>query len=301
MKQITFMAVTAILLLVVFITGAFTGGCRMQPGEGFAIYLTEGDIAPEDIISLVSIKITDKPIIGSGDIVTYNMQTYEMKLTQEAFERLKTLQIPVQGTSFIVCAGRKPVYQGAFWTPVSSISYSGVTVWKPYDNDIKPVITLSLGYPGPSFYSGEDPRNNAVLMSALEKEGKLISRYTIADVESLPRSFKGYELYSWQEKETWHFTLITGTNRNKSLEEVTSGEDYVSEAGFIKITVTDVTDMETIISKIPAGESVSWLADLRAVENPVSLQFGLPPEETIRIIKDGAVKYRVDLIVEGDW
>jgi hypothetical protein len=28
----------------------------------------------------------------------------------------------------------------------------------------------------------------------------------------LPHSMKGYELYSWQADEQWHFTLITGTN-----------------------------------------------------------------------------------------
>jgi len=138
-------------------------------------------------------------------------------------------------------------------------------------------------------------------MFALEKDGKLVARYTINDIESLPRSMKGYELYSWKEGETWYFTLITGTNRNKSPEEITSGEDYISEIGFTRIKVADVKDLETIISKIPAKESVSWLANLRAEEIPVSVQFGLPPKETIQTIKDWATKNSVDLMVEGDW
>jgi hypothetical protein len=301
MKKIVLVAVSAAAMLLVFITGILTGGCSPNREEGFAIYLTEGDIAPEDISSLLGVKITDKPIIGAGDIVAYNMQTHEMKLTAEAFARLKALQVPVYGTSFIVCAGRQPVYQGAFWTPVSSISYNGVTIWKPYDVDTKPVIALSLGYPGASFYSGEDPRNNARLMFVLERDGKLISKYTIQDIESLPRSMKGYELYSWQAGEAWHFTLITGTNRNKSPDEVTSGEDYISEVGFIKISVTDVKNLEAVVSKIPAKESVSWLADLRAEENPATIQFGLPPEETVQAVKGWAVKYGIDLIVEGYW
>lgn len=288
-------------MLMVFITGILTGGCRSTGGEGFAIYLTEEDIAPEDISSLLGVKITDKPFIGADDIISYNMQTHEIKLTTEAFARLKALQVPVQGTSFMVCVGRQPVYQGAFWTPISSISYSGVTIWKPYENDTKPVIELSLGYPGSSFYSGEDPRNNARLMFALEKDGKLVSKYTIQDIESLPRPMKGYELYSWQEGETWHFTLITGTNRNKSPEEITSGEDYISEASFIKIMVTDVRDLETVISKMPAKESVSWLANLRDDVIPVSVRFGLPPQETVQTIKDAAQKYEIDLAVEGNW
>jgi len=54
----------------------------------------------------------------------------------------------------------------------------------------------------------------------------------------LPRSMKGYELYSWQEQGQWHFTLITGTNRNKQLEEIISDGNTVSEDGWVKIHVT---------------------------------------------------------------
>jgi hypothetical protein len=34
-------------------------------------------------------------------------------------------------------------------------------------------------------------------------------------------SMKGYELYSWQDGNTWKFSLLTGTNREKSLDEET--------------------------------------------------------------------------------
>ena len=33
-------------------------------------------------------------------------------------------------------------------------------------------------------------------------------------------SMKGYELYSWQEGNTWKFSLLVGTNREKSLDEI---------------------------------------------------------------------------------
>ena len=38
------------------------------------------------------------------------------------------------------------------------------------------------------------------------------------------RSLKGFEIYSWQEKGEWCFSLHTGTNRMKTFEEVTAEE-----------------------------------------------------------------------------
>ncbi|MEK0337566.1 MAG: hypothetical protein QQN41_09055, partial [Nitrosopumilus sp.] len=43
----------------------------------------------------------------------------------------------------------------------------------------------------------------------------------------IPKSMKGYELYSFpvQSEEEWYFTLITGTNRLKTFPEITSDEN----------------------------------------------------------------------------
>ncbi len=40
--------------------------------------------------------------------------------------------------------------------------------------------------------------------------------------QSLPRSMKGYELYSWKSGTAWRFTLITGTTRLTTLAELAS-------------------------------------------------------------------------------
>ena len=100
-------------------------------GEGFAIYLTRDDIPPEKMEMLSHVEIADQPIISIQDIITYNAQTHEIKLTDAAFERISRLEVPVRGKSFLVCVDKAPVYWGAFWTPISSISFDGVTIWKP--------------------------------------------------------------------------------------------------------------------------------------------------------------------------
>ena len=74
----------------------------------------------------------------------------------------------------------------------------------------------------------------------------------------LPRSMKGYELYSWPVEDTWHFTLITGTNRNKTLEEVKASDDRWTEDGWVRIHVQGVDAIKALLSRVPEGEWVLW-------------------------------------------
>jgi hypothetical protein len=258
--------------------------------------LTKGDIPPAQMPALSHVNIAEQPIISIEDIITYNAQTHELKLTTRAFERISQLDVPVRGKSFVICVDRKPIYWGAFWTPISSISFDGVTIWKPLSLEEPYIITLDLGYPSSSFYGGEDPRNNADVMRALEQAGKLITKLSITEVDKLPHSFKGYELYSWEENGQWHFTLITGTNRNKTMEEITSEEDYISETGWVKIHVVGADAIKDVLSHLPEGESVSWCDELH-IGQTTETNLQLPPEQTTDAIKEYAEQHRLDFAV----
>ena len=76
----------------------------------------------------------------------------------------------------------------------------------------------------------------------------------------LPHSGKGYELYSWpaEQGDGWRFTLITGTNRLKTYEEIVSAEDIVSEGGWVKVSVTGTEGLKALLGQLPEGESVTW-------------------------------------------
>jgi hypothetical protein len=267
-------------------------------GEGFALYLTKKDIPPAQMPALSHVDIADAPIIGTKDIISYNAQTHELKLTAEAFERVSQLDVPVSGRSFIVCIDKKPIYFGAFWTPISSISFDGVTIWKPLGVHDPYVVTLELGYPSSSFYGGNDPRNNPEVLTYLDKAGKLINKLTIADIDSLPHSMKGYELYSWQMDNQWHFTLITGTNRNKTLDEIISGEDFISEAGWVNVHLVGVDAIKSVLSKLPQDEFVTWLAGMREQTSQLAVSIYLPPEPIIQDIKEYAFRSGLDFTVQ---
>jgi hypothetical protein len=239
--------------------------------------------------ALSHVDIADQPIISIGDIITYNAQTHELKLTDTAFARISRLEVPVRGTSFLVCVDRRPIYWGAFWTPISSMSFDGVTIWKPMSSQELKVITLDLGYPSSSFYRGEDPRNNAEVMKSLEQSGKLINKQSITSLSKLPHSMKGYELYSWEEDSQWHFTLITGTNRNKTLEEITSREDYISESGWVKVHVASVEAIIDVLSRLPQNESVFWHDGMQLVKTTeTNTNIQVPPERITNTIREHA-------------
>jgi len=99
----------------------------------------------------------------------------------------------------------------------------------------------------------------------------------------LPQSMKGYELYSWQEQEAWHFTLITGTNRNKTVEEIKASENIESTDSWVKITVTGTDELKTLLARLPADENVFWVDGLIA-----PAEFDKPPAEVVDEIQSYA-------------
>jgi ABC-type glycerol-3-phosphate transport system substrate-binding protein len=116
----------------------------------------------------------------------------------------------------------------------------------------------------------------------------------------LPRSMKGYELYSWQNGGEWYFTLITGTNRNKSLEEITSEFNTESPDGWVDIHAVGIEEIKAILHRIPAGEFVIW-AGGGFVQSPeaATAKLVLPTVDTVNEIKEYANQLGLDFTVSG--
>jgi hypothetical protein len=153
------------------------------------------------------------------------------------------------------------------------------------------VIRLELA----ELYTGEDPRSNPAVIESLEQADKLINEL-LAAVDELPHSMKGYELYSWLEDGQWHFTLITGTNRIKTIEEVTSKEDFISETGWVKIQVVGAEAIKDVLSRLPEGESVFWCDELH-IGQSTDTDLRLPPEEIADAIQEYANQCGLDFVI----
>ena len=174
-KPITAIVIGIMLVLSILVSSICATSKGEGKGEGFAIYLTKEDIPPAQMEALSHVDIADRPIITISDIITYDAQEHELRLTASAFECISQLDVPTRGKSFIVCVDKAPIYWGAFWVPWSSQSFDGVTIMKPLSLEEPYVIRLELGYPS-SFYTGEDPRSNPVVIESLEQASKLINK-----------------------------------------------------------------------------------------------------------------------------
>ena len=87
-----------------------------------------------------------------------------------------------------------------------------------------------------------------------------------AEATQLPESLKGYELYSWQESNQWVFSLLVGTNREKTLDEIKS-------TGAI---LPDVDALISMLEKVPSGEYVTWAS---------RDTFSLPPDNIVKQVQ----------------
>ena len=155
----------AVLLMVVVGLELFTG-CGKSTGEGFAIYVTT--LEPAAVLPTTTPPdITGSPFITINDILSYDKNHHELMLTESAFARLTQLEVPVNGLGFAVCVNREVIYSGAFWTPISSVSYDGPVIIVPLNSQSTRKVKIDLGYPSSSFFQGQDPRSDPRILNAL--------------------------------------------------------------------------------------------------------------------------------------
>ena len=178
-SQITKLNLLFLIGILVVLTG-----CTPQNHEGFAIYLTQDNISWDKMPALNQIKIANTPLIATSDIVSYTSSKHQLTITDDASSRISNLVVPMDGTSFVVCVNRKPIYWGVFWSLYSSAftPTSCVIVSYPLSNKAQ-LNPSEIGQIDPHIleldYSGNnDPRNNAEILKSLEQTGKLITSTT---------------------------------------------------------------------------------------------------------------------------
>ena len=170
MKRVMRLLIIVVMVMPMLLSGI---ACTAKPAEGFAIYLTADDVPVERMPVLSHVETAAEPLISEDDIISYSRSTHEITLKPDAGRRLEEMQFPVDGTSFLVCVDKGPIYWGAFWPFYSSLSFDGVVIHMPVTSDDY-TISIELGYPCSSFFRGEDPRDNPLIMRRLEDAAKLI-------------------------------------------------------------------------------------------------------------------------------
>ena len=140
--------------------------------DSFGFYLTRDEVPPYLLEAHSYIAPADKPLISLDEIVSYTWSDHTIVLTEKGRQILDTLSMGVYGRSFLVCINGSPMYHGAFWTWISSVSFTGPAIILP---KLSPyVIRVTKNYP-PALEDTElDVRDNADVKKILQLAGKLL-------------------------------------------------------------------------------------------------------------------------------
>lgn len=165
------------LFFLILVPGLLFSGCQSDQQDHFAIYLLAQDLPATKLfqMDLEQLTLEDKPIISSLDILSYKQVDHTIELMPKAYDRVRKLfatPVNVAGIPFVVCVGKERIYAGAFWTPLSSLSYDGVIIMQPFE-PTNTSIRIALGYPGSDVFTGSDPRADPRILKALERDDKL--------------------------------------------------------------------------------------------------------------------------------
>ncbi|HJQ70603.1 MAG TPA: hypothetical protein VKA70_16620 [Blastocatellia bacterium] len=102
-------------------------------------------------------------------------------------------------------------------------------------------------------------------------------------------AMKGYELYSWKRDGDWRFSIVEGTNRRKTYEEITSD----------KTALNGNSGLKAQLDKLPKGSEVIWMSGVdpavlktAAGRNP---KLELPSGKRVRKIKKYCDKIGIKL------
>jgi hypothetical protein len=95
--------------------------------------------------------------------------------------------------------------------------------------------------------------------------------------DNLEVAMKGLELYSWQDVTTneWHFTLLPGTNRLKTSEEILGSDSYALQ------------ELKDRLRQLAAGEQIFWSGEPDT--------FTLPPKEIVLDVLEFAKTLDIDI------
>jgi hypothetical protein len=103
------------------------------------------------------------------------------------------------------------------------------------------------------------------------------------DTVSFAHSMKGWELYSWPNGKDFNYSVLMGTNRAKTYEEVLAN----------KLRVSGKDSLNLLLNKFPESESIFWI--VKSWGNKRS--FVLPDQKTVDEIKAYCVQKKLTLMV----
>ncbi len=170
------LGLTLMILMLSACQTAKTEDAIVPDGEPFELYLIgDQQITGKALeeLALDKLPLEQTPILTTEDLADYNWEEHNFNLTDEAYQLILFLfaaGLPESGVPFVIMSYGERIFAGAFWSPISSLSFDGVVILQPLD-PTSGTLYIDLGYPRPDNFTGEDPRDDPRLEHALEHAG----------------------------------------------------------------------------------------------------------------------------------
>jgi hypothetical protein len=146
----------------------FSAGCEKNESSNSSNGVTFTRISSEDGGDYE----LDGNIVNYNEIIGYDSTEYVFQLSEEAGERIRSIDYPVSPTRFAIAVDGKLIYVANFIPGYSSMSCEDCLTIEPYSYNNK--YNVQLGYPGSNYFSGIDPRNDKRIILRLKRDNKLI-------------------------------------------------------------------------------------------------------------------------------
>ena len=119
---------------------------------------------------LDSLELSDMPILDLNGLGFYAPGSFEVGLVEGTLRLLNGLpEFGIEGLPFVVIADGERIFQGAFWTEVSSICPEGVAIYVEPPVDDRVVLEWGCSSP-----PQDDPRLDPRLLQVLREAQKLV-------------------------------------------------------------------------------------------------------------------------------
>ncbi|MFC2112930.1 hypothetical protein ACFLTA_06655 [Bacteroidota bacterium] len=161
--------VLGILSMLIMISACDKESINPNAGKNVEFYLLDNDMTDiyDMAISPDIAILNDSVLIGYDDIISYNLKTYDFKVSGDVMERLNSYE------AFAVTVDKEVIYTGYFWTSISSRIVNTIVIDLVFTEEN--TLHVQLGYPG--LMDGmtiQDKRNDPRILDVLRRDKKLI-------------------------------------------------------------------------------------------------------------------------------
>jgi len=158
MKHYTFPIIVACLLFITCKKNDNEAKVEIYALKTYSLVPTQCKVEPTSAV------LADTPLIKNENILGYSQAAYEFMVDSAGSSKVRDLQ-----GAFAVTVNKQIIYYGIFkpFTSSSSCNQS-ITI-----SAISNKLMVRLGYPTLTGIYIDDQRNNPILITALQKQGKL--------------------------------------------------------------------------------------------------------------------------------